>query len=126
MNLTDEARTFLTERHLATLSIPRLGSAPHVTPVGVTFDPDTAIARVITWSGAVKTRLLHASPGVPVAVCQVDGGRWLTLSGPAHISTDADEIEIAESMYAARYRPPKSRDDRTVVRISVESILGRA
>ncbi len=42
---------FLTERHLATLTTLRTDGSPHVVPVGVTYDPATGTARVIT-SGA--------------------------------------------------------------------------
>ena len=34
--------TFLTERHLATLTPLRADGSPHVVPVGVTFDPPPA------------------------------------------------------------------------------------
>lgn len=125
-NLAPEAVEFLTERHLGVLSINRPGRPPHATPVGVTFDTDLGVARVITWAASVKARLVEASPDIPVAVSQVDGGRWLTLYGTAHLSTTQEEIRIAETRYAARYRPPKSRTDRVVIVISVDSIVGRA
>ena len=45
---------FLRDRHLATLTTLRDGGSPHVVPVGFTFDPDTATARVITFAASVK------------------------------------------------------------------------
>ena len=75
--------TFLTERHLATLTTLRADGSPHVVPVGVTFDAATRTARVITSGGSAKARHVGAGHG-RVAVCQVDGRRWATLpSSPA-------------------------------------------
>ena len=81
--LSDEVLEFLRERHLAMLSIPRHGSSPHVTPVGFMWDDDAGLARIITWTDAKKARLISAAGTLPVAVAQVDGGRWLTLEGVA-------------------------------------------
>ena len=52
--LTDEAFSFLTERHLAMLTTLRADGSPHVVAVGFTFDPKTHIARVITNDGSQK------------------------------------------------------------------------
>jgi hypothetical protein len=66
---------FLTERHLATLTTLRPDGTPHVVPVGVTYDPATRTARVITSGRSAKARHLRDGGG-RVAVCQVDGRRW--------------------------------------------------
>jgi F420H(2)-dependent biliverdin reductase len=39
--------------------------------------------------------------------------------------TDPDGVKAGVEGYAARYRQPKERDDRVVIEISVERILGR-
>ena len=115
---------FLTERHLATLTTLRPDGSPHVVPVGVTYDPGTRIARVITSGGSAKAR--HVRDGRPrVAVCQVDGRRWLTLEGPATVTTEAGRCRDAERRYAERYREPKQRADRAVIEIAVDRVLGR-
>jgi F420H(2)-dependent biliverdin reductase len=59
-------------------------------------------------------------------VCQVDGGRWLTLEGTVRATTDPDAVATAVARYAARYRDPKVRDDRVAIEITVDRILGRA
>lgn len=118
--------TFLTERHLATLTTHRADRSPHVVPVGFTFDPTTHTARVITFSTSRKVRNVLAAPGGRAAVCQVDGGRWLTLEGPCDATDDPAEVALAVDAYAARYRPPKERDDRWVLRITVDRMMGRA
>ncbi len=116
---------FMTERHLATLTTLRADGSPQVTPVGFTYDPARALGRVITWADSHKARLVAADPGQTVAVCQVDGGRWLTFYGRAAVRNDADEVAEAVERYAGRYRQPKERDDRVVIVIDVDRIVGR-
>lgn len=115
---------FLAERHLATLTTLRSDGSPHVVAVGFSYDPATQTARVITFAGSVKAR--NAARGGRAAVCQVDGGRWLTLEGTVSLATDAERVAAAVSGYAARYRQPGERDDRVAIEIAVDRILGRA
>lgn len=122
-DLPDEVLTFLTERHLATLTTLRADGSPHVVAVGFSFDPDAVAARVITWATSVKAR--NAARGGRAAVSQVDGGRWLTLEGPVRLVTDADGVAAAVAGYTARYRPPKQRDDRVAIEIAVDKVMGR-
>ncbi|MDH3293690.1 MAG: TIGR03618 family F420-dependent PPOX class oxidoreductase [Acidimicrobiia bacterium] len=124
-NLGADAVQFLTERHLATLTTLRGDGSPQVTPVGVTYQSERRLARVITWATSVKALNVAANPGQRVAVCQVDGGRWLTLYGAAVVSDDDEAVAEAVSRYSQRYRPPKKRDDRVVIEITVDSIVGR-
>ena len=124
--LTDDVLEFLRERHLAMLSIPRSGSAPHVTPVGFMWDDDAGLARVITWTDSKKARLISEAGTLPVAVSQVDGGRWLTLEGVATVTTEPEACAEGCRRYAERYREPANRPDRAVIEIRVTTILGRA
>lgn len=122
----DEAiTTFLTERHLATLTTLRADGTPHVVAVGFTWDAEAGLVRVITWAGSRKARNVAARPGSAAAVCQVDGGRWLTLEGTATVTDDPDRVAEAVRRYAGRYREPKLRDDRVVIEIAVDRVLGR-
>lgn len=125
-NPTPELLTFLTERHLATLTLIRPDGGPQVTPIGVTYEPETRTARVITWADSYKARLVAADPGQSVAACQVDGGRWLTIYGRATVTDDPDAVAEAVRRYTERYRPPKTRDDRVVIEIAVDRLVGRA
>jgi F420H(2)-dependent biliverdin reductase len=124
--LDDAALAFLAERHLATLTTLRPDGSPHVVAVGFTWDRDAGVARVITWDASKKYRNVVASPGSRAVVCQVDGGRWMALEGPATGTTDADACRDAEARYAQRYREPKARPDRAVIEIRVDRVLGRA
>src|SRR3954465_8526522 len=97
---------FLTERHLATLTTLRPDGWPHVVPVGVTYDAAPRTARVIT--SGTSTKAAHPRAGRRrVAVCQVDGGRWLTLEGTASVRDDPTAVRDAERRYAQRYRRPR-------------------
>ncbi len=124
-DLAPELLVFLTERHLATLTTLRADGSPHVVPVGVTFDPATATARVITSGGSAKARHVRAGQA-RVAVCQVEGRRWLTLEGTAVVRDDAAAVADAEARYAQRYRQPRENPARVVIEISVDRVLGNA
>jgi F420H(2)-dependent biliverdin reductase len=115
--------TFLTERHLGTLTTLRADGSPHVVPVGFTFDPPTLTARIITSGTSAKARHVRAGR-TRVAVCQVDGRRWLTLEGTAVVRDDPASVRDAEARYARRYRPPRENPARVVVEISVDRMLG--
>lgn len=117
---------FLAERHLATLTTLRPDGSPHVVAVGFTWDQDAATARVITWSASKKYRNVAERPGGRAVVCQVDGGRWLALEGAASATTGAEACSEAVARYAERYRQPTERDDRAVIEIRVDRILGRS
>jgi F420H(2)-dependent biliverdin reductase len=124
--LDDDALAFLTERHLATLTTLRPDGSPHVVAVGFTWDHEAGIVRVITWDASKKYRNVTARPGTRAVVCQVDGGRWMALEGIASGTTEPDACRDAEARYARRYREPKAREDRAVIEIRVDRILGRA
>lgn len=122
---TPDVLAFLAERHLATLTLVRSDGRPEVTPVGFSYEAETRTARVITWADSLKARLTADEP-LAAALCQVDGGRWLTLTGPARSTADPDVAADAVARYAERYRPPKERSDRVVIEIEVQRIRGRA
>lgn len=123
-DLPDEVLAFLTERHLATLTTSRADGSPHVVPVGFSFDPASGLVRIITFRPSAK--VANAARGGRAAVCQVDGGRWLTLEGPVAVTDDPGRVAAAVAGYAARYRQPGERADRVAVEIAVDRVLGRA
>jgi PPOX class probable F420-dependent enzyme len=124
VDLTTEAQAFLLERHLGTLSTLRADGTLHVCAVGFTWDPDALLARVITGDGSQKVRNVERSGRA--AVAQVDGGRWLSLEGPARVTRDARDIASAVARYAERYQEPRINPRRVAIEISVERVLGRA
>tara|TARA_B100001167_G_scaffold139907_1_gene88979 strand:+ start:982 stop:1377 length:396 start_codon:yes stop_codon:yes gene_type:complete len=126
LDLNEEVKSFLYERHLASLTLLRADGSPHVTAVGFTWDQETQLVRVITWAGSMKSRILEQSPGSRAVVCQIDGGRWLSLEGTASVTDDAERCREGTQRYSKRYRIPQERPDRTVIEISVDRILGYA
>ncbi len=119
---------FWRERHLCTLTTLRPDGSPHVVPVGVTYDPEAGLARVITNGTSAKVSHIRAAGpgGARVAVCQVDGRRWATLEGRARVRSDAERVAEAERRYAERYRRvPGENPSRVVIEIEVERALGR-
>lgn len=120
-----EVLEFLRERHLATLSTHRRDGSIHTAPVGFTYDADRRIARIITRGGSHKVANIEAHPGSRVSICQVDGGRWLALEGPAEVTAATDRVAEAVERYAHRYRQPSERDDRVAIEISIDRIMGR-
>lgn len=122
-DLSPETLAFLGERHLATLSTLRPDGTPHVVPVGFTYDTATATARVITSGRSAKAaHVRHAAHRV--ALCQVEGRRWVTLEGTATLRDDAAAVADAEQRYARRYRQPRPNPLRVVLEIAVDRVLG--
>jgi F420H(2)-dependent biliverdin reductase len=141
---------FWTERRYATLTTLRPDGTPHVVPVSVTYEPAptgrtdgpaqadgtpgadaergvVGTARVVTRRTSRKARNIAAAGagGMRVALCQVDGGRWSTLEGRAHIRTDAESVADAESRYEERYgRRPSPNPERVLIEITVDRTLG--
>jgi len=123
-DLTAAAHDFLAERHLGTLSTTRGDGTVHVCAVGFTWDADPALVRVITNDGSQKVRNVEHTGRA--AVAQVDGGRWLSLEGPARIARDPEAVAEAVTRYTERYQEPRPNPDRVAIEITVERVLGRA
>jgi PPOX class probable F420-dependent enzyme len=120
---------FWREYHLCTLTTTRPDGSPHVVPVGVTYDPDAGLARVITNTRSRKAANVRAAgpEGARVAVCQADRGRWATLEGLATVSTDPERVADAVRRYAERYdRTPADNPDRVVIEINLTRAMGNA
>ncbi|GAA0469417.1 PPOX class F420-dependent oxidoreductase [Streptomyces stramineus] len=118
---------FWRERHICTLTTQRPDGSPHLVPVGVTFDHEARIARVITNKTSRKVANIQAAgpDGARVAVCQVGTRKWATLEGIAVVRTDADAVADAVNRYAERYgRMPAPNPDRVLVEITVTKALG--
>ena len=98
-------------------------------PVGVTYDPEAGLARVITNTASHKARNVRAAgpQGARVAVCQVKKGTWATLEGVATISEDLERVADAVSRYAERYgRTPAPNPARVVIEIALTRAMGNA
>ena len=123
-SLTPTQIEFVRETILATLTTLRADGSPHVVPVGFTYDLDQNLVRVITFAKSMKAR--HAAQGCRAVVSQVDRGRWITIEGTVRLRTEADVVAQAVEAYAGRYRQPKVREDRVVIEIMIDKVMGRA
>ncbi|PWV46801.1 PPOX class probable F420-dependent enzyme [Nocardiopsis sp. L17-MgMaSL7] len=121
---TDPFLVFWGERRLCTLASPRPDGSLHQVPVGVTYDPERHVARVISAGSSFKVRNLEARPGARVSVCQVEGRLWSTLEGEAWVSRDPEAVAEAVRRYALRYREPRENPDRAVIEIVVTRVMG--
>lgn len=121
--LDEEVLAFLADRHLATLTTIRGDRSAHVAPVGFGYDADERVARIICQPTSQK--VVNASAGGRAALCQVDGGRWLTLEGPIRVVTDESGVQAAVAAYTARYQAPRERPERVALEIAVDRIMGR-
>jgi len=123
-DLPPEVLTFLSERHLATLTTLRPDGTPHVVAVGFTWDAGAGLVRVITNATSLKVRnVRRGSPRAVVA--QVDGARWLALEGVPVVSDDPVRVAEAVRRYGERYRVPGVNPARVVLEIAVDRVLGR-
>ena len=113
---------FLAERHLGTLTTLRPDGSPHVVAIGFTWDAGAGLVRIISFAPSTKARNLVAAPGSRAAVCQVDGGRWLTLEGTIEVVEDAEEVADAVARYARRYRPLTPKPERVVLRLTPDKV----
>ncbi|KQV12048.1 MULTISPECIES: TIGR03618 family F420-dependent PPOX class oxidoreductase [unclassified Kitasatospora] len=125
--LGDSFHDFWRERHLATFTTLRPDGTPHVAPVGVSYDPEARIARVISSGSSRKALnvLAAGEAGLRVAVCQVDRARWCTLEGTAVVRSEPEAVAEAERRYAERYQTPRVNPARVAIEITVDRVLGR-
>ncbi|KQX05065.1 MULTISPECIES: TIGR03618 family F420-dependent PPOX class oxidoreductase [unclassified Leifsonia] len=123
--LSPDGLTFVTDRHLATLSTIAPDGSIHVVAVGFTVeqrDSGELIARIITSGPSQKVR--NVERGVLATIGQVEGRHWLSLAGTAQILRDPESVADAVERYSARYRQPQPNPLRVVIAITVTKVLG--
>lgn len=119
-SLSPEARRFLRERHLATLSTLFPDGTLHVVPVGFTWDADRFEAWVL--ASGTSQKVANVLAGSRACLCQVDGRRWLSFEGPAFVERSAEVITEAERRHAQRYRVPRENPARVCLRLAAEHV----
>lgn len=108
---------------VATLTTLTPQGVVHVVPIAFTWDPSSSILRLITDGRTRKVRNIRRGSGV--TVCQHQGRRWLSLTGPATVLSDPNAVRHAEQAHAFRYgRHPQPNANRVVVMVSVTNVLG--
>lgn len=127
IRLNPEQLVFVTERHLATLTTLRADGSPHVVPVAFTWDSDAGLLRITTKRGSMKAanaRRRGPEGSAPrAAVCQVDGGRWMTLEGTIEVDEDPAEVADAVVRYAKRYRQLEADPERIVLKLVPDKVM---
>ncbi|MEA9983793.1 MULTISPECIES: pyridoxamine 5'-phosphate oxidase family protein [Subtercola] len=118
--LSPDGLDFVVQRHLAILSTLGRSGGIHSVPVGFTFE--NGLVRIITSDETQKVRNVERAGHATVA--QVEGARWLSLSGPARIDRDPAAVAHAVQLYAARYRQPGVNPRRVVIEIAADTLLG--
>lgn len=123
IRLNPERFVFVTERHLATLTTLRPDGTPHVVPVAFTWDATRGVALVTTTSTSMKARHLRDHGPGRGALCQVDGGRWITLEGVVDLDDDPGQVALAEAAHARRYARLDPDPQRVVLRVEVDRVM---
>ena len=118
--LSPDGLTFVTDRHLATLSTFGPDGGIHVVPVGFTYRD--GVVRIITSGTSQKVANLRRDPRATVS--QLDGPRWITLSGRARVLDDPESVALAVELYSGRYRVPRVNPLRVAIELEVDRVMG--
>lgn len=94
-------------------------------PVGFTWDADHGWANITTIDRSTKVRNAAGFGEVPAraALCQVDGGRWITLEGTMEVIRDPEVVAQAVERFGVRYSKPEHNPDRIVLRLTVDRVM---
>jgi PPOX class probable F420-dependent enzyme len=126
----DDARAIVREQHQAVLATVKADGTPQLSPVAVAVDGAGRVV-ISTRETAFKTRHLRRDPRAFLCVLP-DGfyGRWIQLTGTAEVVSLPDAMEPLVDYYRsisgehpdwADYRAAMERDQRVIVRITLES-----
>ncbi|MEO2105126.1 MAG: PPOX class F420-dependent enzyme, partial [Actinomycetota bacterium] len=74
---------------------------------------------------ATSVKATNIGGGGRASVCQVDGGRWLTIEGRGRVTDDATDVAEAVRRYTERYRVPRDNPRRVAIEITVDRMMGR-
>jgi PPOX class probable F420-dependent enzyme len=127
LRLNPEQLVFVTERHLATLTTLRADGSPHVTPVRFSWDAGRGVALMTTERTSTKAanarRRTASGAATRAALCQVDGGRWLTIEGTIEVDESADAVADAVARHERRYHRLEPDPLRVVLRLVADRAM---
>jgi PPOX class probable F420-dependent enzyme len=126
----DDARAFVREQHRAVLATIKADGTPQLSPVGAGVD-DAGRIVISTREAAYKTRHLRRDPRAFLCVLP-DGfyGQWIQVAGTAEVVSLPDAMEPLVDYYRSisgehpdwdDYRAAMEREQRVIVRITLES-----
>jgi PPOX class probable F420-dependent enzyme len=127
---TDAARAFVRDHHNAVLATRRADGRPQLSPVTVGIDAEGRLV-ISSRVTAYKVRNLRRDPAVDVCVLG-DGfyGPWLQIAGTAEVVDLPAAMDGLVDYYRgisgehpdwADYRAAMVRDQRCLVRVTIES-----
>jgi PPOX class probable F420-dependent enzyme len=120
---------FLRSQHRAVLATRRSDGSPQLSPIVAAVDDDGRIL-ISTRETAVKAKNLARDPRA--SLCVINDGfycQWIQVDGTAEIIHLPDALELLVEYYRkisgehpdwAEYRSAMQRDQRLIVRISME------
>ena len=125
----DRAIDFMRDQHRAILATRRSDGGPQLSPVAATVDDDGRVL-ISTRETAVKAKNLARDPRASLCVMS-DGfyGQWIQVDGTAEIIHLPDALELLVDYYRrisgehpdwTEYRSAMQRDQRLIVRISIQ------
>jgi PPOX class probable F420-dependent enzyme len=125
----NKAQDFIRSNHHAVLHTFRRDGSPQLSPVAVALD-DRGRACVSSRETAIKTKNLIRDPRASLCLLN-DGwyGDWLFIEGPCEVVHLPDAMEPLVDYYRAvagehgdwdDYRAAMERDQRVVLRITIE------
>jgi PPOX class probable F420-dependent enzyme len=125
----EAARAFVRANHHAVLATARRGGRPQLSPVARSVDAD-GFAVVSTRETALKVANIRRNPAVSLCVIS-EGffGDWVQVDGNAEVVSLPDAMEPLVDYYRsvsgehpdwADYRAAMERDQRVILRISLE------
>jgi|SRR6476620_11697478 len=123
--LDDNARKFLAQPYVATVTTLRQDGSPHSTIVWVDVDDDGLSFN--TAAGRAKPRHLESDPRISLLVVDPENTyKWVSVSGTAELTTDGadDQIDRLAKKYLGQDEYPwrKPEEQRLKVRIQPEHV----
>lgn len=123
--LTEKQSEFLKNPYFATATTLREDGSPHNTIVWVDVDDEGLFYNTVTTRA--KGRHLQRDPRTAVTVVDpANGHRWITVSGPAALSTDDgnDTIDRLAFKYIGKETYPYHQpgEQRVTVRVTPEHV----
>ncbi|HWJ32227.1 MAG TPA: pyridoxamine 5'-phosphate oxidase family protein [Gaiellaceae bacterium] len=107
--LTDELRSFLSERRYAVLATHDLDGGIHLTPIWFLFEEDRFSFASSSRSRKVKNIERGSAASVVVDAREPGRERWVSASGPVEILR-ADEAQSINARIRRRYLTPEAGD----------------
>jgi PPOX class probable F420-dependent enzyme len=127
----DEARKFVASNHRAVLITRRSGGGLQTSPVLVGVDDEGKVV-ISTREAAYKTRNLRRDPAAVLCVLSDNFfGRWMQIEGTAQIVSLPEAMDGLVDYYRRisgehpdwdDYRRAMQRDQRVLVRVSIDTV----